>query len=267
MDKQLLSEKIYSSIKKSGKYSNVYEGTVRKIIEMMITRYGKEKEIEKNVKKKLHQIYGAYQVSAMNYELLAMSYSVSGNELINKLLSGHVSTAERAGFYEEFYGRIFGVLGSERKYKIYDAACGFNPFSVGYFKDWVDVYHCSDIDVVLNDNLNKFFSDAGLVNFSSSNKDLTVDQINFADYDVVFLFKTLSCIERQEKGSAALILKNALAAKNVVVSFPSKSIGGREKGMAENYAAFLDSLIEGMELVKTDLIFPNEMVYILSKHA
>lgn len=57
MDKQLLSEKIYSSIKKSGKYSNVYEGTVRKIIDMMITRYGKEKEIEKNVKKKLHQIY------------------------------------------------------------------------------------------------------------------------------------------------------------------------------------------------------------------
>lgn len=261
MDKQLLSEKIYSSIKKSGKYSNVYEGTVRKIIDMMITRYGKEKEIEKNVKKKLHQIYGAYQLLVMNYELL-----VGGGVLgVDKILNGHVSTAERAGFYEEFYGRIFGVLGSGRKYKIYDAACGFNPFSAGYFKDWVEEYHCSDIDVVLNENLNKFFSDAGLENFSSSNKDLTVDQINFADYDVVFLFKTLSCIERQERGSAALILKNALAAKNVVVSFPSKSIGGREKGMAENYALFLDGLIEGMELVKTDLVFPNEMVYILSR--
>lgn len=265
MDKQTLSEKIYSSIRKSGKYSNVYEGTVRKIIDMMITRYGKEKEIEKNVKKKLHQIYGAYQVSAMNYDLLAMSFAVIGNELINKLLNGHVSTAERAGFYEEFYSRIFGVLGSDRKFKIYDAACGYNPFSAGYFKDRVEIYHCSDIDVVLNDNLNRFFRDAGLINFSSSNKDLTVDQINFADYDVIFLFKTLSCIERQEKGSAALILKNALAAKNVVVSFPSKSIGGREKGMAENYAVFLDGLIEGLELIKIDLTFPNETVYILSK--
>lgn len=262
MDKQTLSEKIYSSIRKSGKYSNVYEGTVRKIIDMMITRYGKEKEIEKNVKKKLHQIYGAYQLLVMNYELLVGD---GGMLDVEKILSGHVSTAERAGFYEEFYSRIFGVLGSDRKFKIYDAACGYNPFSAGYFKDRVEIYHCSDIDVVLNDNLNRFFRDAGLVNFSSSNKDLTVDQINFADYDVVFLFKTLSCIERQEKGSAALILKNALAAKNVVVSFPSKSIGGREKGMAENYAVFLDGLIEGLELIKIDLTFPNETVYILSK--
>ncbi|MCA0388833.1 MAG: hypothetical protein LCH52_10095 [Bacteroidetes bacterium] len=262
MDKQTLSEKIYSSIRKSGKYSNVYEGTVRKIIDMMITRYGKEKEIEKNVKKKLHQIYGAYQLLVMNYELLVGD---GGMLDVEKILSGHVSTAERAGFYEEFYSRIFGVLGSDRKFKIYDAACGYNPFSAGYFMSWVEEYHCSDIDVVLNDNLNRFFRDAGLVNFSSSNKDLTVDQINFADYDVVFLFKTLSCIERQEKGSAALILKNALAAKNVVVSFPSKSIGGREKGMAENYAVFLDGLIEGLELIKIDLTFPNETVYILSK--
>ena len=276
MDKSVLAEKIYESIKKSGKYSTVYEGTVCKIIDTMINRFGKEKEIEKNVKKKLHQVYGAYQVSGTRFKGSSFNsgrendgfVAVKGNwdEMVDKLLRGHVSTAERMGFYSGFYEKIFEAVGGHgKKYKIYDAACGFNPFSAFYFKDVVEVYHCSDIDVELNENLNQFFKSAGLENFSSSNKDLTVDEINFAEYDVVFLFKTLSCIEREEKGSAKTILQNALSAKHVVVSFPSKSIGGREKGMAENYAAFLETLIEGMGVNKINLVFPNETVYILSK--
>ncbi|MBK6680419.1 MAG: hypothetical protein IPG53_10515 [Ignavibacteriales bacterium] len=68
----------------------------------------KEKEIEKNVRKKLHQIYGAYQNSNINYKLLSISGGESG---VDEVLKSHVSTAERMGFYEEFYRKIFDVFG------------------------------------------------------------------------------------------------------------------------------------------------------------
>ena len=86
------------------------------------------------------------------------------------MLKSHVSTAERMGFYEEFYGKIFDVLGEPgKKYKIYDAACGLNPFSAFYFKERVELYHCSDIDVEANKEINRFFTENGLSNFSSEN--------------------------------------------------------------------------------------------------
>jgi 16S rRNA (guanine(1405)-N(7))-methyltransferase len=256
MSDPVLEERILRRLMDSGKYSNVYEGTLRKIISTMTLRFKKEKEIEKNVRKKLHQIYGAYQVLGIRYQVLG----------IDEVLKSHVSTAERMGFYEEFYRKIFDVLGEPgKKYKIYDAACGLNPFSAFYFKERVELYHCSDIDVEANKEINRFFTENGLSNFSSENRDLMVDEIPFSDYDVVFLFKTLSCIERQEKGSAKKILHNALAAPIVVVSFPSKSIGGKEKGMVENYSNFLEELLEDIPHTKTILHFPTEAVYVIFK--
>jgi len=263
MSDPVLEERILRRLMDSGKYSNVYEGTLRKIISTMTLRFKKEKEIEKNVRKKLHQIYAAYQILGIRFKVSGINSEISG---INEVLKSHVSTAERMGFYEEFYGKIFDVLGEPgKKYKIYDAACGLNPFSAFYFKERVELYHCSDIDVEANKEINRFFTENGLSNFSSSNRDLMVDEIPFSDYDVVFLFKTLSCIERQEKGSAKKILHNALAAPIVVVSFPSKSIGGKEKGMVENYSNFLEELLEDIPHTKTILHFPTEAVYIIIK--
>ncbi len=255
MSDPVLEERILRRLMDSGKYSNVYEGTLRKIISTMTLRFKKEKEIEKNVRKKLHQIYAAYQISTV------IKYKVLG---IDDILKSHVSTAERMGFYEEFYGKIFDGLGEQgKKYKIYDAACGLNPFSAFYFKERVELYHCSDIDVEANKEINRFFTENELSNFSSANRDLMVDEIPFSDYDVVFLFKTLSCIERQEKGSAKKILQNALAAPVVVVSFPSKSIGGKEKGMVENYSNFLEELLEDIPHTKSVIHFPTEAVYVI----
>jgi 16S rRNA (guanine(1405)-N(7))-methyltransferase len=260
---ELLAERILRRLMDSGKYSNVYEGTLKKIISTMASRYKKEKEIEKNVRTKLHQIYGAYQVSGIWYKVSGIKFDGLN---VDEVLKSHVSTAERMGFYKEFYDRIFGAIGEQgKKYKIYDAACGLNPFSVYYFKDRVELYHCSDIDVEANNEINRFFTENELVNYSSSNRDLMVDEIPFSDYDVVFLFKTLSCIERQEKGAALKILMKALAAKIVVVSFPSKSIGGKEKGMVENYSNFLEELLQDIPHTKTVLYFPTEVVFVVYK--
>ncbi len=262
MTKSEVVARIVDSILRSGKYSNVYRGTITRIAGMMADRYGKEKEIEKNVKRKLHQMYGAYFGDGVK----GLGEKGWSNERIQFILRSHISTSERMEFYQEFYDKIFAELGpADKKFKIYDAACGYNPFSAGIFKERIDLYRCSDIDVVLNDALNNFFTASGLDNFKSENRDLLSEPLNASEYDAVFLFKTLSCIERQERGSARKILDQALSAANVVVSFPLKSIGGREKGMEENYTAFLDDITSGEVNGKITLRFPNEIVFILQK--
>ncbi len=260
MSKVELVENIVASITASGKYSNVYVGTIRRVTEIMATRFGKEKEVEKNVRKKLHQIYGAYFGEGVK-NLVEGGWDDARMDFI---LRSHVSTAERMGFYTVFFERIFAEVGSaSEKFRIYDAACGYNPFSAALFSDRVEEYVCSDIDVNLNTALNLFFAARFTGKFRSENRDLLSEPLDMSGYDVVFLFKTLSCIERQEKGSARKILDQASLAKNAVVSFPLRSIGGREKGMGENYTRFMEELLVGKDLEVKQLEFPNELVYVL----
>lgn len=264
MNRSEIVERIVETITESGKYSNVHKGTIRRVAEIMATRFGKEKEIEKNVRKKLHQIYGAYFGEGVK----GLAEKGWDDERIMQILRSHVSTAERIGFYREFYERIFELLGpAEKKFRIYDAACGYNPFSAGLFSERIEEYVCSDIDVSLNKALNVFFSAKGLHRFRSENRDLLSEPVDLSGYDAVFLFKTLSCIERQEKGSARKILDQALRARHVIVSFPLKSIGGRDKGMEENYTQFMEGLVSGKDINVKQLEFPNELIFLLHSNA
>ena len=53
--------------------------------------------------------------------------------------------------------------------------------------------------------------------------------------DIAFVLKTIPCLEQVDK-TAGVELLNHLQAKNIVVSFPVHSLGGRRnKGMLENY--------------------------------
>jgi hypothetical protein len=82
--------------------------------------------------------------------------------------------------------------------------------------------------------------------------------------DVAFLLKTLPCLERQEKGSSRRLLE-ALRARHVVVSFPVASLGGRGKGMRENYErGFAEMAKDGPWQIER-LTFPTELVFVVKK--
>ncbi len=50
-----------------------------------------------------------------------------------------------------------------------------------------------------------------------------------------------------------------------VVSFPGESLGGREKGMRENYAAHFLELIEGSGWKQRNIVVGEELVFVLSR--
>ena len=84
--------------------------------------------------------------------------------------------------------------------------------------------------------------------------------------DVALILKTLPCLERQEPGAGERVVREALErARRVVVSFPARSLGGREKGMRETYADYAAGLAANLGLARTEIAFPTETFYVLRR--
>jgi 16S rRNA (guanine(1405)-N(7))-methyltransferase len=79
--------------------------------------------------------------------------------------------------------------------------------------------------------------------------------------DVALLLKSAPCLEQQAPGSSRRLLKR-LDAGWLVVSYPTKSLGGAGKGMLATYRAQFQALVGGWLDVVQELLFPNELVYV-----
>jgi 16S rRNA (guanine(1405)-N(7))-methyltransferase len=84
--------------------------------------------------------------------------------------------------------------------------------------------------------------------------------------DVAFLFKLVPVLEQQKKGLAYRLIKS-LNAKTAVITFPIKSLSGREKDMAKFYSSrFEQDLPEGFSIMRKETV-GSELVYIISPKA
>ena len=77
----------------------------------------------------------------------------------------------------------------------------------------------------------------------------------------LFMFKLMPLLERQKKGHGFRIMKNPNF-KKIIVSFPTKSAGGREKGMEAFYSSFFESKLPTELVIAEKAVFKNEMFYI-----
>jgi 16S rRNA (guanine(1405)-N(7))-methyltransferase len=90
------------------------------------------------------------------------------------------------------------------------------------------------------------------------------DGLGDEEQDVVFLLKMLPCLEQQERGISERLLGTVRAA-HVVVSFPVRSLGGRNKGMRDYYTTSFERLLEGLPWEASMLDLGNEIFYVLSR--
>jgi 16S rRNA (guanine(1405)-N(7))-methyltransferase len=81
--------------------------------------------------------------------------------------------------------------------------------------------------------------------------------------DVVLLLKTLPCLDQQEPGASARLL-GGLQARVVVVSYPVRSLGGRQKGMIQTYRASFVRLAETLDRKASELDIADELVFVLT---
>lgn len=255
-------------IKNSKKYRSIYVKTIERIAKDCVLRYG-EKEAEKKAKNILHQIWGAYYSARPNFNKILNSFKEntdikneeSVKENILPLLKIHSSTKERNPELNEFYAKIFEITGVPNS--IIDHGCGFNPLAIIYAGALKEIkYSAYDIDEDEINFLRQIFGFLGIKNIRADLGDVLVD--SFESADIVFMLKLLPVLDSQKKGAVPDLIK-AQKCKYVVVSFPVKSLGGREKGMADFYTSQFEKIIvnEGFKAEKIKL--KSEIVFIVKK--
>jgi len=295
----ICAEGMSKNMKISAKYNMLHQP----LIERIVAEESGKKNPLKAAKTKLHQLYGAYSQSnahkkaAQAMELLTPQQSfalqnfatplgkgVTPPSQTNNLIGGviqspdasdwcrcilglHMSTKERLPYLAEFYKFIAKYTGTAKT--ILDLGCGFNPFSIPFMPDELknlETYHAYDIDLRTMELLNNFFALMGLPQGAKC-ADL-IAEIPAEEVDIALMLKILPVLEAQSPGCGFCLANNVLA-KYLVISYPLQSLGGREKGMAKNYADTFKNAVESGKLSAFNLIatenLPRELVYVLKK--
>ena len=262
---------IAAKIQRAKKYQHLSPETISRVVDWAASRYTK-KEVEKQAKKKLHQVFGAYfhagEKAALEKSLEKYDFQGADEgkrkDFFREIMRLHASSRERIEILPDYYQRIFEL--ADRPDRLIDLACGLNPFSWPWLHDAAPSlpYQGFDIDQHSAKRMLAFFQKIQLpveVHFN----DLFINIPPHQPADTLMLLKTLPCLEQQEKGISAHILSK-INAHQVIVSFPSKSLGGKEKGMIATYQSFLKGLLENVAYdVKGEIQFENESVYVLGK--
>lgn len=258
--------KAVQQILKAKKYANLSPDTVRRILDWAEARV-KKKEVDKAARKKLHQVYGAYfsQGSASAFERAIQdkpAHQQGIKAFCQELMDLHSSSQERLEDLSGFYRQIFEITGKPAR--IIDLACGLNPLSYPWIHEHDAIpYVGYDIDQKTTQLMNDLLTSFGYpvqVRFN----DLFLEIPEHQSDDVVMLLKALPCLEQQEKGISVKLL-TAIRCKYLVISFPSKSLGGKNKGMEANYESFLNVIVDETCFTIHKINFVRETIYVLER--
>jgi len=272
-------EEVVAQLRASRKYATLGIETLERMAAWACARHSSARSATRAARAKLHQVYGAYlgaqDLTAIERRLASLPASAGRDEVAaaaRAILTRHASSAERLGFMESAYRLIFERAGgTERIERVLDLACGLHPFTL----PWMGLsprtqYLACDLDTRLTEVIGGFLRRWGQAGRAWTHDLLSRRLPADARGDVVLLLKTLPCLERQERGSSLRLLQS-LDAPLIVLSFPTRSLGGREKGMREQYDAFARELVtlrnaRGVDRVScTRLAFPEETFYLLER--
>jgi 16S rRNA (guanine(1405)-N(7))-methyltransferase len=172
----------------------------------------------------------------------------------------HPSTRERLPSIQAFYELLTPYLREANT--VLDIGCGFHPCAFPFMGLGSNVlYRAGDIDHGTVEVVQAFFQrmhvacEARILDASN--------EIPKESADVVFLFKLIPVLEQQKKGLAYHLIEK-LSAKAIVITFPIKSLSGRDKDMAKFYSSqFENNLPNEFTILQKEIVGP-ELIYIVS---
>lgn len=266
--------KLTANIASSAKYRNIAPELIQLIGSQELAKRPQLKAAIKATKNKLHQVTGAYWQGKPDYakwlallERTAINSAVANPELLQNvclpLLNHHASTYERASLLPSFYTKLFAGLPPITS--ILDLACGLNPLTIPWMALPPDAtYFACDI----NQEQMSFLQQAlPLLNVTGEAFicDL-LQEIPSHSVDVALLLKTIPCLEQVDT-AIGLRLLSEIKAQTLLISFPAQSLGGHNKGMAQNYRMqFYELLDASTSHWKIEqLTFDTEIVFRLQQ--
>jgi 16S rRNA (guanine(1405)-N(7))-methyltransferase len=262
---------VEAELTRSRRYRSLAPGTLHRAAgKGLASANGNIADAVKRAKRSLHEIYGAYLPGGpVDYDSLlrGLRAAVEAGDQDQTLaalcaaMALHASTRERLPHLSAFYRDIFSRVPSPAT--ILDLACGLNPLAV----PWMELpgpvtYLASDIDTRLVGFIAGALSALGVRNRAEV-LDLT-DQPVAESADLTLLLKTVPCLERQRAG-AGWDLIGAVDSPYVVVTFPTRSLGRRPKGMFQTYSAAFESRAEREAWQVEQAEIPGELIYVIRR--
>lgn len=243
-------EELSKKIKLSKNYSSVSDDTIENFVLRESQKFKKQKEIEKSVKTKLHTQSTVF----FDEQLKRIDPAKIDFESV---LEFHTSTFERKNFKVEFFDFLKENLKEVKS--VCDIACGLNPIDFCNFFD-VEKYLAIDVNFDCKEILQRFFkvkNIEGKVEICDVTKNLPKGQ-----FDVVLLFKFLPLLESQKKGFSKEIFEK-IKTNFFVVSYPTKTLSGKNVGMAKKYTQDLEDAILPQQQIVAFKEFENEIVFVI----
>jgi 16S rRNA (guanine(1405)-N(7))-methyltransferase len=260
-------EQVVAAIAQTAKYRAVAPELVRALAQHELARHS-AREATKQVKGRLHQLYGAFFPSEPRYAawLEALRAAREGGPgalqaACREIMRGHASTRERLPILDRLYAETLAGLPPAQS--VLDIGCGLNPLAFS----WMDtaantVYRCCDIDRELIDFLNDYFTIAG-INGHAELRDVVADPPS-ERVDLALMLKVLPTLDTIKR-DAGITLLRTLPVPRVLVSFPGRSLGGREKGMAAHYTSRFMALIAAEPWKVREHSFPGEIAFLIER--
>ncbi len=277
-------EQVVAAVQASARYRAVAEPLIRSVAARELSKRKGLKDTIKATKNKLHQVAGAYieepRYDAWLAELRSVWSATEGvarereqarRDALRKVMARHASTRERLPILDQFYAQTLAGFGPVRS--VIDIACGLNPLTLSWAPLAEDVeYYACDIFGDMMGFLAGYFAleqaheRAGLRG-SAVLRDVIADPPT-QRADLALILKAIPCLEQVDKSAGERILR-ACHADRMLISFPAHSLGGRSKGMVENYEARFHDLLaqsgiaSGAQVQRFE--FATELAFLVSR--
>lgn len=262
-------DRLVQAVLQSPKYKNVCPDIIRNIGIRELAARRSWKEALKATKNKLHQVGGAYFDTNMRYaqwldelkEAAQMGDDALLRQICMEIMKHHSSTRERLAILDQFYTSTLSKLPPVQS--VLDIACGLNPLAIPWMGLGKDIqYYAYDIYTDLAVFLSEYIAVIG-VQGQAYACDIAYSPPE-RKADLAFVLKSLPCLEQLDK-AASLRLLEAIQADYLLISFPVRSLGGREKGMVENYEERFWQLMSGKPWSVQRFEFATELAFLVCK--
>ena len=254
-----MNNELFEKLASNKKYSDVCPDAIRRVIAECEGRYKKARDMEKAVREKLHGITSAFNELGGDICREVLQLSPGDDEALASILRRHASTRERLPLaaMDKMYARIFEVTGQPDT--ILDLACGLNPVYL------LRRFDCDVVGVDISKSCVELIGPASQDASRGVWGDLLCEgAVPSGRFHIALMFKILPLLERQKAGSALQIMQ-AVNAAYLVVSFPTRTLGGRNVGMADNYARWMQDHLPACREIAAAFETENELFYILKE--
>lgn len=247
-----MTESLFDKLSSNKKYSDVCPDTIRRVIAECDGRYKKAKDMEKAVREKLHGITSAF--NELGADAAQAAASIASDADLEAMLKRHASTRERLPLsaMDALYQQIFASTGAPES--ILDLACGLNPVYL------TRRFDCRVVGVDISKSCVELIPEGVWGDLLCENA------IPKERFHIALLFKILPLLERQKAGSAMEVM-NRIDAEYLVISFPTRTLGGRNVGMEDNYTAWMESHMPENRTVAARFTTENELYYVLKENS